>query len=328
MKAIRMHTYGDPSVLTLEDVPDPVPNEGEVLVRVGAVGLNYAETVARRGAYPTPPFPFIPGSEAAGEVVKLGKGVRGISEGAKVMFTPLHGAYAEYATASAAEVEFLPKGFSIEEGAAFRVNFLTAYLALKNRAMLRPGESVLIHSAAGGVGTAAIQLAKLMGGRIFATVGSKHKMEIVAKLGADHVINYLEEDFVAAVKKANDGKGPDVILESGGGEIFDKSFNSLAPFGRMVVFGIASGQGGNVQTISEARIPWHRANSSLLGLYLGGLRQAQPEVVREALHDLLSMAENGRIRPVIGQTFPLAQAAKAHEFMASRQSHGKIVLIP
>src|SRR3989304_87190 len=315
MKAIRVHKYGDPSVLTLEEVPDPVPKDGEVVVRVKAVGVNYAETVARRGAYPTPPFPFIPGAEAAGEVVTLGKNVHGVSEGAKVMVSPLHGSYAEYATASATELVPLPKGFSFEEGAAFRVNFLTAYLALKYRAMLRPGESVLIHSAAGGVGTAAIQLTKLMGGRVFATVGSKDKMEIAVKVGADHVINYLEEDFTAAVKKANDGKGPDIILESAGGEVFDKSFSLLAPFGRMVMYGIASGQGGNVRTMSETAIPWHRSNSSLLGLYMGGLRQAQPEVLQEALHDLLSMVESGRISPVVGKSFPLAEAAKTHEFM-------------
>ncbi|HLC20663.1 MAG TPA: NADPH:quinone oxidoreductase family protein [Candidatus Methylomirabilis sp.] len=224
MKAIRVHEPGGPEALQYEEAPDPRPEPGEVLIRVEAAGINFADTLARKGLYPTStPPPFIPGFEVAGTVIEVGAGVKEITRGERVTGFAPKGGYAELAVMPAASAIPVPEPMTFEEAAAFPIVFLTAYHALKSFGRLRQGESVLIHAAGGGVGTAAVQLAKVWGARVFATAGSDEKLSGVKGLGADEVLNYRTADFAEAVRRWTGGRGVDIILESVGGEVFEKS---------------------------------------------------------------------------------------------------------
>ena len=326
MKAIQVTQSGGPEVLRFLDLPEPAPGDGQALVKVEVAGVNYADIMARRGLYPlAPPPPFIPGFEVAGTVAALGPKASGLQVGDQVVgFTVgSAGGYAERALGPAALLFRLPAGVSFVDAAAHFINFNTAYHCLKARGRLHPGETVLIQAAAGGVGTAAVQLAKLMGVRVLACASSDEKLAQVKALGADVIVNYATTDFVEAAKRETGGRGADVVLESVGGEVFERSLQALAPGGRLVVFGAASGKPGAVQVPAL-----QRHNLTLATFSIKGTAAHFPDLLRAGAMELLGMLAGGKIRPVVGRTFPLAEAAAAHRYIEGRGSIGKVLLKP
>ncbi|HLC20513.1 MAG TPA: NADPH:quinone oxidoreductase family protein [Candidatus Methylomirabilis sp.] len=327
MKAIVVREYGGPDVLRYEEVPDPEPNPGEVLLQVRVAGFNYADIMMRRGLYKGGPQPpFIPGFEVCGTVIRLGRGVVGLREGARVLAFPdpsaTGGGYAQLVAIPAQRLFPAPQSLSDQEDGAFPIVFLTAYLALRMAGRATAGESVLIHSAGGGVGTAAVQISKQLGLRIFATASSDEKLERVKALGADVTINYQHRDFAEEVRGETSGRGVDLILEMVGGEVFDKSLQCLAPLGRLVAVGIA---GGRVPKADVAQLLY--GNLSVVGFHLGKLL-TRPDLVGEALGQLNRWIEEQKIRPVVGPAFPLREAAAAHAMVSNRKNYGKVVLLP
>lgn len=327
MKAIVVRQYGGPEVLRYEEVPDPEPGPGEVLLKVRVAGFNYADVMMRMGLYrggPKPPY--IPGFEVCGTVTRLGPGVSGLREGARVLAFPdpseRGGGYAEVAAISAQRFFPAPQLLSDQEAGAFPIVFLTAYLALRTAGRAAPGESVLIHAAGGGVGTAAVQIAKQLGLRIFATASSDEKLERVKALGADVTINYQRDDFVEAVGRQTSGRGVELILEMVGGQVFDKSLQCLAPLGRLVAVGLASGR---VPKADVAQLLY--GNQSVVGFHLGKLFN-RPDLIGEALEQLSRWIGEKKIRPVVGPAFPLREAAAAHAMVSERKNYGKVILLP
>lgn len=325
LKAVRFHELGGPAVLRYEDVPKPLPQPGEVLIRVAAAGVNYADTLFRQGKYLVrPKLPQIPGLEVAGIIAAVGDGVREFAVGERVLaITPRGGGYAEYATAPASGLLPVPDELEFEAAAALPIQGLTAHQVLSLCGRLTPGESVLVHAAAGGVGSLTIQIAKLLGaGLVIATASSPAKLELAKALGADVLINYREADFVQPVKDATGGKGADIIVETVGGDVLTRSLDCLAPFGRLVVAGMASGQMSkvNVQRLLGA-------NQSIVGYYLMPVLQ-RSGMADAALADLMAWSADGQLRITVGQARPLAEAARVHEELEARATVGKLVLIP
>lgn len=323
VKAIRFHRLGGPEVLQLEEVPDPQPGEGEVLIRVRAAGVNFGDTMFREGRYLVrPAFPQIPGMEAAGEVEALGAGVTGLQVGDRVMVLGGSGAYAERLVVRPQTCFPLPEGLTFEQGAALPVQGLTAHHMLTLVGRVRPGETVLIHAAAGGVGSLAVQLAKQLGARVIGTVGADEKLDLVRSLGADLALNHRTTDLVAAVREFSGKRGVDVILEMvGGTEVYAKNLSLLGQFGRMVVFGAASGDAhGTVEPISLMT-----KNASVSGYYLTAVLRHR-ELCAPPLAQMAAAAIDGSLRILVGKTYPLAEAAAAQQDIAQRGTTGKLVL--
>ncbi len=323
MKAIQVTKFGGPEVLAYVDLPEPAPAARQVLIRVEAIGVNFADTRAREGGHrsATPP-PFVAGLEAAGTVLAVGAEVRRVAPGDRVVAFPA-GAYAERAVAPEALTYSLPAAVPFAAAAATLLVCNTAYHALKTQGRLAPGETVLITAAGGGVGTAAVQLAKHWGARVFACAGSDEKLARVKALGADETINYVTQDLAEEVKRRTGGKGVDVILDSVGGEVFEKCLQSLGLLGRVVVFGNTSGR---PREVDDAAL--QGMSKTLAGFSLGGLRAQRPEFIRPGAEEILGLLAAGKIQPVIGRTLPLRDAAEAQRFIASRASFGKILLKP
>ena len=325
MKAIRFHELGGPEVLQYEEVPKPLPQPGEVLIRVAAAGVNHADTFFRRGRYfVRPRLPQIPGLEVAGTVAATGDGVREAAVGERVLaLLPRGGGYAEYVTVPASSLMPVPDEIDLEAAAALPIQGLTAHHLLSLCGRLAPGESVLIHAAAGGVGTLAVQIAKLLGaGLVIAAAGSQAKLDYVKRLGADVLINYREMDFVDRVNQVTGGQGADVIVDTVGGEVFTRSLHCLAPFGRIVVAGMASGQTSN---FSPQQLLMR--NHTVVGYYLIPVIQ-RPGLADPALADLMAWCSDGQLRITIGQVRPLAEAAEVHRDLEARRTMGKLVLVP
>ncbi len=322
MKAIIVHEFGAPDVMKYEDAPMPAAGAGQLLVKVEAAGVNYADTLARRGRYGSGRLPFTPGFEVCGIVEAVGEGVKGFNMGQRVMGFTSAG-YAEYCVVPADTALAVPDNWTPSEGAAFPVQFLTAYFALKGAGgEVKPGQSVLLHAAAGGVGTAAVQMAKIMGAKVFATASSDEKLAKVKALGADVCINYTREDFVEVVNRHTDGRGVDLIMETVGGDVFDKNFECLAPLGRVVVAGCASGDARSVsgmQLLSRGH--------TVSGLNLRHFA-TQSALMHEALTTMFGWIQADVMKPIVGESHPLKDAAEAHRRMEARQTYGKIVLIP
>ncbi len=326
MRAIRFHELGGPEVLRLEQVPEPEPRAGQVVIEIHAAGVNFADTRRRLGTYLEPsPLPFSPGSEVAGTIARLGPGVIGWTVGDRVMATVIGGGYAEYVSVAASALMRIPEGMDFVQAAAFPVQGLTAYHLLRTSGRLRAGESVLIHAAAGGVGTLAVQLARLLGaGTIYATASSEDKLALARSLGADVAIDYTREDFAERVQahaREHGQGGVDVILEAVGGEVFEKSLRCLAPFGRLVTFGAASGQ---LPELSPVRLM--RRCQEVIGFYLPPVLM-RPDLLVPSLRDLTAYLASGTLRLIVGQTLPLEQAAEAHRRLEARQTTGKVVLV-
>jgi NADPH2:quinone reductase len=322
MKAIRVHQTGEPEVMRLEEIETPVPKAGEVLIKVAAAGVNYADLAQRAGAYLTPTrTPMTPGMEIAGTVVALGDGVSSVSEGTRVAAF-CDGGYAEYAISRASMVIPIPPALDFTQAAAFPLQGITAYQLLQESAGLQSGESVLVHAAAGGVGTLAIQLAKLMGaGTVIGTASSTEKLELARSLGADSAINYTEPDWVEQVKNLTGGKGANIILEMVGGTISEQSLQCLAPFGRMVIYGVASRE---IAQFTGPQLMYK--NQAIIGYWLAS-RLGRTDRITAAIMNLMQYLLSGQLKIIVGQTFPLDQAVEAHRAIAARKTTGKVVLL-
>jgi NADPH:quinone reductase len=322
MKAIRFHELGGPEVLRYEDAPVPEPGPGEVLVRVRCAGVNFADTMLTEGRYYLQPvFPQTPGMEVSGEIEAAGQGAEGFAAGDPVMAVlPKAGGYAEYAVASAHHVTRLPTRFSWEEAASLPVQAVTADHVLHLSGRLQPGETVLVHSAAGGTGTFLVQLAKAAGARVIATASSLDKLDLARELGADVLIDYTDPEWPRQVMDATDGRGADVIAEMVGGDVFDGSTRCLAPFGRLVVLGQSSGPPPSLNPLRLMR-----RNHSVVGYYLMSAIEV-PELMKTTNERLFRALSEGKLRVVIGETAPLHYAAEVHRRMLARETTGKLVL--
>jgi NADPH2:quinone reductase len=323
MKAIVFAEMGGPEVLTLGDVPKPQARPGGVLIKNHAIGVNFADTRFRQGTYVVKPkLPDTPGMEAAGVIEAVGEGVTDFRPGARVAaFTSR--AYAEYCVSPASMVIPLPESVSFVVGAAFPIQVLTAYHMLHTADATGPGRSVLVHAAAGGVGLAAVQLAKAAGARVFGTVSSDVKIELVRACGADTVINYTRDNFANEVLKATDGRGVDLILDAVGKPTFEDGLRCLAPFGHLILYGRAGGPTDplNVATLSAK-------SQKVSGFMLPAVTRGFPEKTRESAERCFALMRAGQLRLHVDKTFPLAEAAAAHRYLESRQSMGKLVLMP
>jgi NADPH:quinone reductase len=324
MKAVVAEGPGEPEVLRYVDVTRPAPRGWEVLIEAEAAGVNYADTMRRRDQYLTRQnFPFTPGSEVAGTVVEVGEDVENASEGDRVVSLLDSGGYADFAIAPAASLIPLPEGLGFDEAAAIPLQGLTAYHTIKTSGALKEGETVLVHAAAGGVGTLAVQMAKLLGaGRVIATASSREKLDLARSLGADVLIDYTEEDWPEKVLEATDGEGADVILEMVGAGFPEKNLRCLATFGRMVVFGAASGDRGHL-------VPGALMNGcqSVVGFWLVPIL-SRPELFVPSLEQTLAWIASGDLEPTIGARYPLERAAEAHADLEGRKTTGKLILRP
>jgi NADPH2:quinone reductase len=323
VNAVRYHATGGPEVLRWETVPEPAVGPRDVLIEVEAAGVNFADLMRRSGKYHfKTDFPALLGTEAAGTVARAG-GEAGFAPGERVFCrSTAAGCQAEMVAVPASEVLRMPAALSFVDAAAIPVTFLTAYHMLKTLAPVTPGETVLIQAAASGVGTVAVQLAKAWGARVFATASTEEKLALARTLGADECINYETQDFLAEVLKRTDGVGVDRVLECVGGDVLVKSVTALAPGGRLMIYGRASGKLPDL-----APDEFFAKNLTVLGLNIGGKPWTQA-LHRAALDDCLAMIAAGRARPVISAVFPMARVAEAHEYLARRQTMGKVILTP
>ena len=324
MKAVNVEEFGEPGVLIYGEAERPAPGEGEILIEVKSAGINYADTMRRRNQYvERQTLPFTPGSEVAGVVSELGQGIEGLSVGDRVVTLLGTGGYAQYAIAPAANVIPLPEGLGFDVAAAIPLQGLTAYHCIKTSGALKPGESVLVHAAAGGVGTLAVQMAKLLGaGTVIATASSSEKLDLAKSLGADVLIDYTKDGWVEKVREATGGKGADVILEMVGGDFLTQNLKCLAIFGRMVVFGAASGERGTIVPVDLMK----RCHA-VVGFYLPQI-MSRPDLLGPSLKEILGWISTSEVKLTIGATYPLEKAAEAHADLEGRRTTGKLVLNP
>jgi NADPH:quinone reductase-like Zn-dependent oxidoreductase len=331
MKSVWIPRSGPPEVLEVRDVPDPTPRPGEVLVRVRAAGVNFADVSARLGIYPdAPPFPCVVGYEVAGTVEQ---GAGDIALGTRIVALTRFGGYAEKVSVPAAQVFPIADGMTFEEAAAIPVNYLTAVLMLRHFGNVQSGDTVLVHAAAGGVGMAAIQLCKIAGAQVIGTA-SAAKHAALKEAGVAHAIDYRTQDFETEVKRITGGRGVDIVLDATGA--FRKSYRCLGPLGRLVCFGFSSAASGltpnRVGAIAKVlTIPWFHPlklmndNRAVIGVNLGHLWD-RIELLRREMLSVLADCHAGRLKPVVGKTFPLVEAGAAHRYMQERQNIGKVVL--
>lgn len=320
MKAIRVHEFGGPEVLRLEETPDPQPGRGEVLVRVKAVGVNPVDTYIRSGAHAVrPELPYTPGLDAAGVVEAVGEGVTRVSVGERVYTAgTLSGAYAELALCGESQVYMLPERVSFAQGAGLFTPYATAYRALFNRGQGHAGESVLVHGASGGVGTAAVQLARAAGFKVIGTGGTEEGRRLVAEQGAHHVLDHHAPDYLEQLAALTGGRGVDIVLEMLANVNLGKDLNVLAKGGRVVVVGSR----GAVEVNPRALM---MRDGSIHGLTLFNATPQELVGIHAAIRAGL---EAGTLRPVVGRELPLAEAVRAHETVLEPGAHGKIVLVP
>src|SRR6266700_690515 len=322
MKAIRVHAPGGPEALRYEDVQQPTPGAGQVLVKVEAAGVNFIDVYQRTGHYKVE-LPFTLGQEAAGVVTAAGSGVTDVTVGARVAYAAVLGAYAEYATVPADRVVVLPDGVSSKQGAAAMLQGMTAHYLASTTYPLKPGDSCLVHAAAGGVGVLLCQIAKLRGARVIGTVSTREKAELARDAGADEVIRYTEQDFEAEVKRLTSGAGLQVIYDSVGKTTFEKGMNCLAHRGMMVLYGQSSGPVGpfDPQVLSQ------KGSLFLTRPTLVHYIATRAELVARA-GELLGWIKQGTLKVRIDRELPLAQAAEAHLFFEGRATTEKVLLIP
>lgn len=340
MRAMVVRRYGPPEVFEYSEVPDPQPAAGQVLVRVRAVGVNFADLLQRMGIYPgTPKPPFIPGFEVAGIAEQVSSSTQppapDLAPGARVVALAMFSAYAERVAVPAHLVFRLPDDVPFAEAAAIPVNYLTAYHSMFQMGNLQPGDRILIHGAAGGVGIAVVQLARAQQLEIFGTAGPS-KQDFLRQIGVDHPIDYTREDFQQAVRRiAPDGI--EMVMDPIGGKSFAKSCDCLGPTGRLVVYGFSAAAGPEgkrslwrglkalAQTPRFHPLALMRRNISVIGVNLGRMK-GREALLRRQLEEIFRMYAAGQVKPVIGKTFPLEQAAEAHRYIHARQNIGKVVL--
>ena len=342
MRAVVITRHGGPEVLEVQERPDPPVGPGQVRVAVRAAGINFADLLARSGVYPDAPRPpCVVGYEVAGEVESVGEGVEGFAVGDRVLAGTRFGGHAELVTVDAGQVYALPEPLSFEQGAAFPVNYATAYAGLVMMAGVRSGERVLIHAAAGGVGISATQIAKGRGAEGFGTA-SESKHEAIRAQGVDHPIDYRNQDFETEVRRITGGEGIDVAFDALGPASFRKDYRLLRDGGRLVMYGYSESESAarrNIPAMARtllrmplATMPWWKSlammneNKSVAGLNM--LKWWDREGLDRVIAPLLEDLRAGRLDPVVAESFPFEQAANAHAFIAERRNIGKVVLFP
>ncbi|MGE3916135.1 MAG: NADPH:quinone oxidoreductase family protein [Hyphomicrobiaceae bacterium] len=318
MRAVVCKAYGPPESLVVEDVPTPIPGKGEVRIRLKARGASFADVLRIAGQYHVKnTLPFVPGGEASGEIAELGPDVHDLAVGDRVLCS---GGFAEETVQPAASVVKLPSSVGFEAAAAFRSNYPTAFYAMQ-RGRLVPGEPVLVHGAAGGVGLATVDIAKLMGARVIATARNPERLEICRKLGADHVVDY-SKGFRDKVLELTGGKGADVIFDPVGGDVFDESMRCVAPFGRILIVGFTSGRPALAKTnhllVKDAEV---------IGFTIGALNKLDPARAQSNLEVLVGWLAAGRITPYHSHALPLEKAAEALKLITDREVVGKVLLV-
>jgi NADPH2:quinone reductase len=322
MKAVLCRAFGPVSGLVLEDVPEPQPGPGEVLIRVAACAVNFADTLVVQGKYQTrPALPFSPGGEVAGVVAALGPGTAGPPPGSRVLAMTSHGGFAELAVARADAVVPVPDGVEPVAAAALSYAYGTALHALRDRGGLRPGETVLVLGAAGGTGLAAVQLAKLLGAQVIAAA-SGARQETCRQAGADMLLDYTQEGWRDQLRELTHGQGVDLVYDPVGGPYAEPALRSMAWGGRYLVIGFAAGE--------IPRIPLNLTllkGCGILGVFYGSFAKREPEANRALMGQLLAWVREGRLRPWISATYPLAEAPTALEALLSRRATGKIVVV-
>ena len=318
MQIVLCEAYGGPEDLVVKDVESPNPGPNEVKVALRARGVSYTDVLRIAGEYQVKDAPpFIPGGEAAGEILELGEGVEDLAVGDRVL---CGGGFAEETVQAASAVVKLPATIGFEAAAAFRSNYTTAYYALQ-RARLQPGETLLVHGAAGGVGLATVDMGKLLGARVIATARSMERLKVCTQLGADHVVDY-SDGFRDEVKDLTGGRGADVIFDPVGADVFDESMRCIAPFGRILIVGFTGGRPGLAKTnhllVKDAEV---------IGFTIGALNRLDPQWARRNLDALVGWLAADRIHPYHSHALPLAQAADALRLITDRKVIGKALLV-
>jgi NADPH:quinone reductase-like Zn-dependent oxidoreductase len=340
MRQIWIPKAGPPEVLELREAPDPQPKRGEIRIRVQAAGVNFADIVGRLGIYPDlPPMPVVVGYEVAGQVDRVGDGVDSVWQDREVLALTRFGGYSDVICVPEAQVVQRPAEMSAEIGAALPVNYLTAYQLVCVMGGLRKGETMLVHSAGGGVGIAAIQLARHIGANVIGTASAR-KHEYLKQLGVGHCIDYRTDDFEQRVREITRGAGVELVLDAVGGKSFKKSFRALSATGRLGMFGISSAATGKTRNRwsllkMAASLPWFQftppalinQNKGVFGVNLGHLWNEMPRV-RSWLETLLDLYRAGVVQPVIDAKFSFEDAAQAHHYIQDRKNIGKVLLIP
>jgi len=336
VKSVYITAQGGPEVLQVRESPDPQPGPGQVRVKIKAVGVNFADILMRQGLYPgAPPLPFLPGYEAAGVVDLAGPGVLNPRPGERVVVPTNFGGYSDTIIADAAALFRIPEGKSFEAAAALAVNYMTAYLALVDQGHLQQGQKVLVHSVGGGVGLAAVQICNIFGAEIFGTASSS-KHEFLRKQGVKHCIDYRTQNFEKEVMRITAGDGVNIALDPVGGDSFSRSYWCLTKTGKLIIYGFSAASTGERRKVLNTAWQWLRTpsfspfdlmlnNKGVIGLHLGRMTEKK-EIYAAAMTQLAAWWEQGKIEPIVGATFPLEFAGKAHEFIQSRQNIGKVVL--
>jgi NADPH:quinone reductase-like Zn-dependent oxidoreductase len=336
MRQVYITKAGGPEVLQVRESPDPTPKAGEIRVRVAYAGVNYADIMARLGIYPdAPPIPCVVGYEVSGTVDQVGPGVTGFAEGDRVVTFSRFGGYADTVCVPAIWARQLSSAISYEQAAAIPVNYATAWIMLVREGNVQPGDLVLVHAAAGGVGQAALQICLSRGATVIGTASaSKHAR--LRELGVSHCIDYTREDFEKAVMAHTNGRGVDVVLDAVGGNSFRKSYRCLAPLGRLFCFGASSASTGTRRDLIAAvkamitmpffhPMPLMNQNRGVFGTNMGHLWEVM-ERLQPDMDEILRLVEAGTFHPVVDRVFPLAEAGAAHIFMQERRNFGKVLL--
>jgi NADPH:quinone reductase len=323
MKAWRVHSYGEPETMPLDEIPPPDPGPNQVRIRNRAAGLNFFDILQVQGKYQVkPPFPFTPGAEVAGIVDAIGPGVTAFAPGDRVLSLTEGGGFAECTIARLNRTFPIPDGMGFAEAAALPLVYHTSYFALRERVELRSGEWLLVHAGASGVGLSAIQLGRAFGARVIATAGGAEKVAFAKKQGAEHALDYNDPGWVEQVKQLTGGRGADVIYDPVGGDVFDLSTKCIASGGRLLVIGFASGR---IPSIAANRILLK--NISIVGALWGGYAQAHPEYFSIAQNGITALYTEGKIRPPRPVEYPLTAAPAALRDLANRKVLGKAVLV-
>ena len=322
MKAIVCKTYGPPENLVLEEIDDPVAAENEAVVQIYSASLNFPDGLQIQGKYQfQPPMPFTPGSEVGGVITSVGAGIQGFAVGDRVMATPGIGGLAEQVAVKADGLRKIPDSMDFKTAAGFAMIYTTSYYALKQRAQLQAGETLLVLGASGGVGLAAVELGKLMGAKVIAAASSDEKLDFVNRLNPDALLNYGDGELKERVKELTGGTGADVIYDPVGGDLFDQSCRCINWNGRLLVVGFASG-----------RIPEYKANlallkgSSMVGIFLGRFRKEEPAEYEKNFAELLDMYDAGKLKPIVTESFAMTDFVDAFNVFTERKVMGKVTL--
>ena len=322
MKAVMCKQWGTPDDLTVEDIASPSPKAGEVRIKVHACGVNFMDTLMIAGQYQLKPeFPFSPGAEVAGEVIELGEGVSNYKIGDRVMGLVSYGGYAEEVTAPALTLIPIPDNMDYVTAASFPIAYGTSHIALAHRGQLKAGETLFVLGASGGVGLTAVEIGKLMGATVIAAASTDEKLKLTTEYGADHTINYSTESIRDRVKELTGGKGADVIYDPVGGDAFDQSLRAINWEGRILSIGFASGR------IPEVPLNLTLVkNCSIVGVFWGAYARKDPSVLVNSLMTLMGWYAEGKLKPHVSATYPLAQASDALYALIKRKSTGKVVI--